>query len=87
VKTAMKMRTKSSQYGLYKMGYSHVTMVISNKKQVCEYEQVFKLNLSSDCSLKLENMKEELLVIVDQQATVNRVYTWYTLPVTPGKLM
>lgn len=53
----MKFGTKSSQYGLDRMGYSHVTMVISNEKQVCEYEQIFKSNLSPDCSLQLENMK------------------------------
>ena len=30
-----------------------------------------KTHLSSDCSLQLENMKLESLVIVDQHATVN----------------
>jgi hypothetical protein len=34
-------------------------------------EQIFKSHLSSDCSLQLENMKLESLVIVDQHATVN----------------
>lgn len=83
----MRLGTKSSQYGLHKMGYSHVTMMIFNEVQVCEYEQVLKSNPSSDCSLQLENMKQELLVIADQHVAVNRVYAWYTLPVTPGKLM
>ena len=36
-----------------------------------EHEQINKGHLSSDCSLKLENMKLESLVIVDQHATVN----------------
>ena len=49
--------TKSSQYGLYKMGYTHVTIIIYKEKQICEYEQILKFNFSSDCSLKLENMK------------------------------
>jgi hypothetical protein len=40
-------------------------------KQSCEREQNIKGYLSSDCSLKLENMKLESLVIVDQHATVN----------------
>jgi hypothetical protein len=43
-------------------------------KQLCEYEQNLKNHLSSDCSLQLESMKLELLVIVDQHATVN-MYT------------
>ena len=40
-------------------------------KQLREHEQNNKGHLSSDCSLKLENMKLESLVIVDQHATVN----------------
>ena len=34
-------------------------------------ELILKNHLSSDCSLQLENMKLESLVIVDQHATVN----------------
>ena len=34
-------------------------------------EQIPKNHLSSDCSLQLESMKLESLVIVDQHATVN----------------
>ena len=34
-------------------------------------EQISKSRLSSDCTLQLECMKVELLVIVDQNATVN----------------
>jgi hypothetical protein len=36
-----------------------------------ESEQITKGCLSSDCSLKLDCMKLESLVIVDQHATVN----------------
>lgn len=49
--------TKSSQYGLYETGNTHVTKIIDKEKQVCEYERILKINYSSDCSLKLENMK------------------------------
>ena len=35
------------------------------------WSQSHKIYLSSDCSLQLENMKLESLVIVDQNATVN----------------
>ena len=38
-----------------------------------------KTYLSSDCSLQLENMKPESLVIVDQHATVN-MYLSLVLP-------
>ena len=34
-------------------------------------EQISKASLSSDCRLQLACMKSELLVIVDQNATVN----------------
>jgi len=40
-------------------------------KQWSDSEQIFKNCLCSDCSLQLESMKEESLVIVDQHATVN----------------
>ena len=40
-------------------------------KQLREHEQSTKNYLSSDCSLKLDCMKLESLVIVDQHATVN----------------
>ena len=36
-----------------------------------DLELILKSRLSSDCSLQLENMKSESLVIVDQHATVN----------------
>jgi hypothetical protein len=34
-------------------------------------ERILKTGLSSDWSLQLDSMKEELLVIADQQAAVN----------------
>ena len=37
----------------------------------CEVKQIPKSHLSSDCTLQLEYMKLESLVIVDQHATVN----------------
>ena len=37
----------------------------------CEVRQIPKSHLSSDCTLQLECMKLESLVIVDQHATVN----------------
>ena len=40
-------------------------------QQDSDVEQILKSYLSSNCSLQLENMKLESLVIVDQHATVN----------------
>ncbi len=37
-----------------------------NEKQYREVEQIYKPGLSSDCSLQLDYMKLESLVIVDQ---------------------
>ena len=42
-----------------------------NGKQYREMEQIPKSCLSSDCSLQLDYMKLESLVIVEQHATVN----------------
>ena len=42
-----------------------------SEKRPREGEQISKSHLSSDCSLQLESMKLESLVIVDQHATVN----------------
>ena len=42
-----------------------------NRSRQGNFELIFKNYLISDCSLQLESMKLELLVIVDQHATVN----------------
>ena len=42
-----------------------------NRKQGCKAERIQKDGPSSDCSLQLENMKLESLVIADQHAAVN----------------
>ena len=46
-------------------------MAVNNEEQTREGEQNSKNGLSSDCRLQLACMKLELLVIVDQHATVN----------------
>ena len=46
-------------------------MVVNRGKQYSDVEQIPKSHLSSDCRLQLACMKLELLVIVDQHATVN----------------
>ena len=44
---------------------------IYREERSCEAEPIYKRYLSSDCSLQLENMKLESLVIADQHAAVN----------------
>lgn len=62
----------SNLHGLYELGYTRATMVFYKKRQRRELERINKRYLSSDYSLKLENMKEESLVIVNKNVTVNR---------------
>ena len=61
----------SNHHALYDLGYTRTTMALNKEKQNREVEQNSKSDLSSDCRLKLACTKLELLVIVDQHATVN----------------
>ena len=61
----------SNHHALYDLGYTRTTMVVNRGKQYREVEQNPKNGLSSDCRLQPAYMKLELLVIVDQHATVN----------------
>ena len=65
------MGTTSNHHALYDLGLTRTTMVVNRGKQYREVEQNPKNDLSSDCRLQLAYMKLELLVIVDQNATVN----------------
>ncbi len=61
----------SNHHAPYVLGYTRNTMASNKGKQNREVEQIPKRRLSSDCRLQLACMKSELLVIVDQHATVN----------------
>ena len=61
----------SSQYVPYVQGYTRVTMVSTKGCNAVRLSQSQKTNPSSDWSLQLDSMKQESLVIVDQNATVN----------------
>ena len=61
----------SNHHAPYVLGYTRNTMVANKEKQYREVEQNSKSDLSSDCRLQLACTKLELLVIVDQHATVN----------------
>ena len=61
----------SSPHGPYVQGYTRATMVGTKGRDTARWSQSQKADLSSDCSLQLDCMKPESLVIVDQHATVN----------------
>ena len=61
----------SNHHALYDLGLTRTTMAFNKEKRYSDVEQISKKRLSSDCRLQLAYMKSELLVIVDQHATVN----------------
>ncbi len=61
----------SSPHGPYTWGYTRATMAGTKGCNTARWGQSQKTGLSSDCSLQLDCMKAESLVIADQQAAVN----------------
>ena len=61
----------SSPHGPYGLGYTRATMAVTMGREPARVSKSVKNRLSSDCTLQLECMKSESLVIVDQHATVN----------------
>ena len=61
----------SSPHGPYGLGYTRGYNGSDRGQQPREGELISKSYLSSDCSLQLESMKLESLVIADQHAAVN----------------
>ena len=61
----------SSHHGLYVQGYTRTTMVGTKGCKPARGSQSHKAGLSSDCSLQLDCMKLESLVITYQNDVVN----------------
>ena len=61
----------SSPHGPYAWGYARTTSTVTIRCDTARWSQSEKSGLSSDCSLQLDCMKAESLVIADQQAAVN----------------
>ena len=57
----------SSPHGLYVWGYTRATMVGTEGSEAARWSKSEKTDLSSDCSLQLDYMKMELLVMTSQQ--------------------
>ena len=61
----------SSPHGPYGLGYTRATMAVTVGSYFASQQLISKSRLSSDCTLQLECMKLESLVIADQHAAVN----------------
>ena len=61
----------SNHHAPYDLGYTRATMDDTKGCEPARGSQSHKIVPSSDCRLQLACMKSELLVIVDQNATVN----------------
>ena len=61
----------SNHHAPYVLGYTRVTMADTTSSQLARVSKSLKFGLSSDCTLQLECMKLESLVIVNQNVTVN----------------
>jgi hypothetical protein len=61
----------SSHHGPYGLGYTRATMAVTDGQQLSNVELIPKSRLSSDCTLQLECMKLESLVIAHQHGAVN----------------
>ncbi len=61
----------SSHHGLYVQDYTRATMGGTKGCDTARWSQSQKAVPSSDCSLQLDCMKVESLVIADQHAAVN----------------
>jgi hypothetical protein len=71
----------SSRYVLYILGYPYDTMILNKELLKFAFWLILKIILSTDYILKLGYMKEELLVIVCHNKTVNFFWFVYRLPV------
>ena len=61
----------SSHHGPYAQGYTRTTMADTTGSETARFSQSQKIRPSPDCSLQLDCMKSESLVIADQHAAVN----------------
>ena len=66
-----KVGMTSSPHGPYGQGFTRNTMVGTEGCQAARWSQSQKADRSPDCSLQLDYMKSESLVIADQHVAVN----------------
>ncbi len=61
----------SNHHALYVLGYTRATMAGTEGGEGAIWSESQKAGLSSDCSLQLDYMKSESLVIASQHIAVN----------------
>ena len=61
----------SNHHAPYGLGYTRTTMVLTERSETVKWSKAQKGHLSSDCSLQLDYMKLESLVIANQHVAVN----------------
>ncbi len=61
----------SNHHAPYDLGYTRATMVVTKGSERVILSKPRKSHLSSDCSLQLDYMKLESLVIANQNVAVN----------------
>ena len=61
----------SNHHAPYDLGYTRATMAGTNSSKPARGSESQKASLSSDCSLQLDYMKLESLVIANQNVAVN----------------
>ncbi len=66
-----KVGMTSSHHGPYGLGYTRATMVGTEGCEAAMWSQSQKADRSPDCSLQLDCMKSESLVIANQNVAVN----------------
>lgn len=66
-----KVGMTSSHHGPYGQGYTRATMVGTEGREAARWSKSQKADLSPDCSLQLDCMKSESLVIANQNVAVN----------------
>ena len=69
--TGRKAGMTSNHHAPYDLGYTRATMVVTKGSETVKSSQPQKSHLSSDCSLQLDYMKLESLVIANQNVAVN----------------
>ncbi len=82
-----KVGMTSSHHGPYGLGYTRATMVGTEGSEAATWSQSQETDRSPDCSLQLDCMKSESLVIANQNVAVNTFPALYTPPVTPWELV
>ncbi len=82
-----KVGMTSSHHGPYGLGYTRATMVGTEGCEAAMWSQSQKADRSPDCSLQLDCMKSESLVIANQNVAVNTFPGLVHTAVAPWELV